>query len=133
MTKSGKMVSERSGCVFNMEYTAQSLSQVNSENISDVLKPQTKAILGKLTHKFTPNDRDDRIQHMKAERKCRGCGEYGHWFCYISECAKKVQYKDGNRNKDWTRAENEYQKQDETTENAKVNTFFLAGGSYAPY
>lgn len=128
MTKAAKRVSERTGCVFNMEEAAQSLSQVKSEDISEVVIPQTRTMLGKRTNQFTQKDRGDRIQRMKAESKCRGCGEYGHWFRDRTECAKKVQDKDGNKKMEWTRDESKNHKQDETMEKEKVNTFFRPGG-----
>lgn len=126
-----KMAAERKHSIFNMEEAAQSLSQVKSESMIEERATMSATVLGKRASIHQSRGRDDRIQRMKAESKCRGCGETGHWFMDRPGCLKKVQEKDEERKKDYgrekTQGKDTYGDENSSTFKKK-SSFFRQGG-----
>lgn len=94
------------GCMFTLEESAQSLSQVESEALHDEVTKSKASMLGKRHQESqAPQGRWDRIRKMKAESKCKACGEAGHWFRDRKECIDKMKSNDLARRVDDTEIE----------------------------
>lgn len=84
------------------------------QSMFNLITTSNASLLGKRASlPYQPRDREERIQKMKPESKCRSYGEIGHWFRDRQVCMDNMQAKDEARC---------------DTDKKKVGGFFRPGG-----
>lgn len=131
--------------MFELEDAAQSLPQVKSEAVSDSEKHAHKwfgkdmtraSFFSKRSHERlfgSPNDatgqgRSERIKEMKADSKCRACGQLGHWFRDHKDFLDRMMKTDHNMRNLEMAASVKYDSPPDVNDQQRHVTFFRNGG-----